>query len=316
MKIERIVVSTDLSEASRHAFPVAASLARHFKSRLTVVHVTDFPQVGPEGLAPGSLIVGDRDVEQYLEGLERDLAELVDADAVFEGLGVERHLVRNATLDAYREFLVATRADLVVLATHGRTGVSRMLLGSFAERFLRYAPCPALVCRRTASSAPAEGFAPRRILAPTDFSPNSRPALEWASGLARSFGAQARLFHVIEYEPGLYGLSRDISGTWHEYEERVTQDFMARFREFVEQESEGFSADMSIRKGRPIDRILEEVGEFGADLVVVGTHGRTGWDRFLLGSTAEQVVRRAPCPVLVVRGPEDAYHAGEDPGGS
>jgi nucleotide-binding universal stress UspA family protein len=184
--------------------------------------------------------------------------------------------------------------DLVVIGTHGRTGLSRVFLGSVAEMVVRHAPCSVLAIPKGGGTAP---FA--RVLCAIDFSPSSRQALELAVGLARAPKASATLLHVIE-PPRLYA------------EEPVALEvdpgLGARSQQLLEQ----WGADLAkkypvavasrVRLGRAGTQILAMVGEENAfDLIALGSHGRTGISRMLMGSVAERVVRHAGRPVLVAR---------------
>jgi nucleotide-binding universal stress UspA family protein len=134
------------------------------------------------------------------------------------------------------------------------------------------------------------------ILHPTDFSEHSEHALQFASGLARDYGAQLMLVHVIVPPPVIYGegllttdvfVNREVQERLHQWQ--IPDERVRVVRQCVE--------------GDPATEIVRVARERAADLIVMGTHGRTGLSRLLMGSVAEQVVRQAPCPVLTVGGP-------------
>lgn len=144
----------------------------------------------------------------------------------------------------------------------------------------------------------------QRILAPLDFSDHARRALRHARGLARQYGARLLLLHVVEPMacPSDLGYTPVITD---EMVEEIRREAGARLDEAVAGEkARGIECDGMLRFGRPYLEIAEAASELGADLIVLTTHGYTGLKHVLLGSTAERVVRHAPCPVLVVRDTE------------
>ena len=151
------------------------------------------------------------------------------------------------------------------------------------------------------------GFALKRILVPTDFSPLSRKALEYALRFAEEFGADVTLLHVIEPEvpPTFDGVVIAPPSVANESRAKCTN----RLKELA-----GSIAlpgtnriGFNVRTGLAAYEITEAAKELGVDLIVIATHGYTGWKHFAIGSTAERVVRAAPCPVLVVREREHEF---------
>jgi nucleotide-binding universal stress UspA family protein len=148
-----------------------------------------------------------------------------------------------------------------------------------------------------------------RVLVPVDFSPSSRAALEYAAFVADAFGATVVVLHVWE-PPGYVG-----PDTLALLPVAAAQPGWEETRGEVLREVEAFLGpagarprrlEVRVEAGEPSDVILAAAAKGGADLVVIGTHGRTGLTRLLLGSVAEAVLRRAPCPVLTLRTPHRA----------
>ncbi|HSF33586.1 MAG TPA: universal stress protein [Candidatus Tectomicrobia bacterium] len=139
----------------------------------------------------------------------------------------------------------------------------------------------------------------RKILIPIDFSDHSRQALGWGVSLAKKYGAQLLLLHVIPE------VLEEVSARESAGEELViglTAEIEAQLQEIVHQEvRQGGSAQAKVVDGEPAEAILRVAREEAVDLIVMGTHGRSGLPHILLGSTAEAVVRAAPCPVFTVR---------------
>ena len=149
-----------------------------------------------------------------------------------------------------------------------------------------------------------------RILVPIDFSTTSREALDWAMKLARRFEAGVTVLHVQDMPdmsplaPSLdtlvpsYGVLKDVIKARFELSQETMEAWLAPF------EGEEVALEPLFRQGPPFDVILEVCKEGGYDLLVMGTHGRTGLGRLLLGSTTERVVRLSPIPVLTVQAPQ------------
>jgi nucleotide-binding universal stress UspA family protein len=173
----------------------------------------------------------------------------------------------------------AHRPDLVVMATHGRGGLSHLLLGSVTEQVIQHARRPVLCVRHS----PDHGRLPyRRLLVPTDLSSNSRGAFAYAATLARAFGAQVLVLYVAPPDAEPTPISEP--SLWHSVREYFA----------------GLEMAARIDQGRAWERIVGQAGTESADLVVMACQGADAVGERLLGSNAERVVRHAPCPVLVV----------------
>lgn len=145
---------------------------------------------------------------------------------------------------------------------------------------------------------------PRRILVATDFSECSKEAIESAARLAECFSAELFLLHV--FEPPFYTVEGIEAGI-HPEVDRWARDMREKESKSLHEEVEavrgrGINVTPYFREGSPFMEILKVAEEAGADLVVLGTHGRRGFDRFVMGSVADRVTRKAPCSVLLVRG--------------
>ena len=190
---------------------------------------------------------------------------------------------------------------LIVMPTHGRTGLKHVFLGSTAERVVRHSPCPVLVVReRTRQSKTGPRLTVKRILVPVDFSEGSQEALQYAIGFANQFGARIMLLHAtylgyIYSSEGtaLYDV-RGLQNAARENAERQMQKFV-RAAKFGRVKYETAFTD-----GSPALDIGAFAKQHDIDLIVTSTHGLTGFEHVLIGSIAEKVVRGAPCSVLVV----------------
>ena len=298
---ERVLVPLDGSPFAEFALAPGLGVARRAGSRLELVTVAEPP-------VPGS---GGREEDAVEEGARRYLEER--KDALPEGWGEERTeltILRGPVSERLEERARETGADLVVMASHGRGGLSRLWLGSATDELIRHAPCPVLVVRPEEGEEPApeRDFRPERILVPVDRTEVSTSVLEVAVEAGRLFGARFRLMHAVSYpaekiHPYLTQASRMddrwLRETLDEAERRL-EEVAGRIR------SRGVDADVEVRRAdNPAVGILDAAREWGADLVAMGTHGRGGIPRTILGSVADKVVRAADGPVLLQRPGDD-----------
>jgi nucleotide-binding universal stress UspA family protein len=295
IRLKRILVTTDFSDASRQALPPAIEFAGQFGSALVLVHVIPAALLG-ELSHMGIVFEQKRLAADALARLERFRETELPAR-----LRVETALLEGSPAHQIVTFAKETEADLILIATHGLTGLKHFWLGSTAERVVHHAPCPVLVVREPPVSVRFPGDVLcrfQRILVPTDFSEASQPALRYAAALARPCGGEVTCMHVIEPPPyPEFG-----------YAHVPTKEAALR-REAIKKldvcchdlSQAGIKTHSVLRNGSAFREIAEQVREHGADLILIGTHGRGAVAHALFGSTAERVVRHAPCPVLVVR---------------
>jgi len=302
VQIKHILCPVDLSECSRHAFDRAAAVARTYGADLTVLHVLPVPSAvpalpyGPEGPGPFGFEAVDRG---------RALTELSRFLPADHSIGVPLHLRVAEAPSVHGEVLLQTSrlaADLVVLGTHGRTGLDRLFLGSVAEKTLRMSRVPVLVVPPHASDAVPSGADPfRRIVCAVDFSQDSARALGYAMSLARYGTGRLTVVHAVEAVPIGYdpmgGVTFDVIG-YQEALERSARAELQRF--FPDSIALGCETESVVTRGKAYREILGIAAERRADLIVLGVHGRNAVDRLVFGSTTHHVLRRATCPVLAV----------------
>ena len=298
VEFKHILCPVDLSEQSIRPLAYAGALARWYAGRLTVLHVV--PTFDPMEIRSGALFDPVRLVypiprEEVLEHLRRALTSAgIAADDV--ALVAEAGEAAETIVDQS----LAVRSDLLVMGTHGRSGFNRLLLGSITEKVLHRAPCPVLTVPPHASAAP--GVALRHILCPTDFSPAAMQAFGFALELARRTEASLTVLHAIEWLP-----EEDPRELAHfnvpEYRRHLTDGAHQRLKALV---ADAPSLQRGVHDvvvtGRAHWEILRVAQEAAADLIVMGAQGRGGPALTMFGSTTQQVVRAAGCPVLTVRG--------------
>ncbi len=300
----RILFAGDLSEHSRAAFGAACSLARGPDSHLHVLNVVE-PVLISEAMGPAhgarfpTILPGDTPGHRQDIGSQLRLFYHPDAPIAVD------YLVRDG--NASGEILHAAEEvdpDLIVVGTHGRGGVNRLICGSVAEDVMRRSTRPVLIVRST--EATLQGAPIRLILHPTDFSKGSWPALGVARTLARAHGARLVLLHVAPAEiltGGSFYAPADLG---------PEQEALEKLKDESAKAGLGGSVQARFSQGDPVSEILLAAEELGCDLIVMGSHGRTGLRRLLMGSVAEVVIRHAPCLTLIIKdAPDQGVESGE-----
>lgn len=285
--LDRVLLATDGSECAEQARGHAFHLANHFDAAAHVIQVKE------------------REVELTDTTEVREsqiLADLHASHAEEMALGAkprvqERQVVHPSAAEGILQYAEEHDVNLIVLGTHGRRGIRRVVLGSVAEEVVRLAPCPVTTVGRGAK--PPEALKSGDLLVPVDFSEYRPRLLAHAREIALVYGMTVTLLHVIELAgvPDVYGLS---SGRPEPVE------LTNRTRTMLEREARRFRArdvevNVEVRRGHPAEETLDVADELDIDFLTIASHGRTGIDRFLMGSVAEKVIRQAPCPVFTVK---------------
>jgi nucleotide-binding universal stress UspA family protein len=299
-KPKHVLVATDLSAGSDEALRRASEYARLMDAKLTALHVVpDYIRANP--LFPqGSTEDIDTEVDLEKRGLDDLAARVSEVTFRLEDEVTLAVRIGAADVEAVR-YAEKHDVDVIVVGATGRTGLSRLLLGSVAERIVRYAHCPVLVARATT----ARGV----VLAATDLSQAALAAVERARSEASFHQAKLELMHVIDFAPLAWQAAAGPLGGFGMPIPPEKMDEMRRLAVEALRALGGPDAGVHVTEGSPRRAIVARAEEVHADLVVVGTHGRTGLARMALGSVAETVVRSAPCSVLVVRPYSLASHA-------
>jgi nucleotide-binding universal stress UspA family protein len=295
-----ILCASDLSEGSDGAVVQAAGYCDQTGTRLVVVHVQGAVYAVPVNgyVAP---LLSPEELESLKEHARQALREQIARTGVrcsnleLEAVSSERPVYAEIVDRAE-----SVRADLVVVGNQGASGLARVVLGSVADKVVRHAHCPVLVAR----PSPRSGT----ILAATDFSPPSRAALIAADREAarRSGSTRLTVVHSLDLPPDLmgFGFAPLVPAPIGLADSRPALREGAEKRLAGELRETGVQATAVVEDGPAASGIVRLAESLPAELVVLGTAGKTGLRRVLLGSVAEAVVRRAPCSVLVVRGAE------------
>lgn len=293
--IRRILCPIDFSDASRHALAHAATVARWYGAAITALHVRSAAVfVNPPiilAASPDAAIPGLTDrpqLEVQLREWLRTGAPDIKTDAVVtEGSPAARIVERARTLPA----------DLIVIGSHGRAGVERLILGSVTEKVVRHASCPVMTVPPAAATRSHLPF--KHLLCPIDFSRSSLAALQFAFSIAQESDARLTLLGVFEWSHE--GVAKHPADT-PDFRSRWEADTTRELNALVPDEVRNWcSVESAVAFGRASDQILRLALTHQADLIVMGLQGRTALDMALFGSTANQVVKLATCPVLTLR---------------
>ncbi len=306
MAIREILYPTDLSECARYAGGYAAGLAHTLGASLHILHVPFVPSPLREGEWADAI---------YGELARSGLAEVQRLlhEAEFRGLQVRTTVVGGLIEEEIRK--AAEKSDLIVMGTHGRTGLSRTMLGSVTEKVIGTARRPVLVVKHPdidielpwgeylKRARRTQQVPPRflNILVPLDGSPRSEMVLDEATDLARAFEAVIILFLVIS--PSLH-LGAKPQGEPSPDDQVKGVDYLRGKQQALYRE--GLMVETVLRMGDAALEILDYADERSIDLIAMATHGWTGLKRWLLGSVAEKVLRASNIPVLMIRGWREA----------
>lgn len=296
--IRKILVGTDLTDGAATALEAGIDLARHVGAEVVMVHATMVPDYETPFRDPPSEL--SRALESIVDERRERMQELRER---YDGRGVQisQVLVDAVPAKGIAQAAEEVGADLVVVGTHGRKGLRRLLLGSVAKRVVRH-------CRRSVMVArPSQGREHhQRVLVPTDFSDSAEAALRTALELVADRGT-IELLHCWQL-PGEAGggwtlakklpgkQARSLRTAFEDAAREAGAELLARYP------SDRAEARFSYVQANPKDGILRKLDQETYDLVVMGNRGRRGLSLWLLGSVAESVVRHAPCSVLVARG--------------
>ena len=295
-----IVVPLDGSAFGERALPTAVTLGRRSDATLDLVHVHE-PLVPASG-APTLDTRFESDTER--QQLERAI-HLADLLTLQDGIKAKATCLHGEVAAALQAYIAERGADLVVMTTHGRGGLSRAWLGSVADELARHSPVPLLLIRPDAECAPGSReplF--RQILVPLDGSPRSEDVLTHAASLGTPGDTEYHLLTVVApgTESGLLPdliavRSRDLAGQLAEERARAEAN-LARLAESLREIGAHVETHTTVH-GQAAIAILDFIRERAIDLVVLSTHVRSVSERFRMGSIADKVLRGAEVPVLL-----------------
>jgi len=291
---QTILFAADFSQNAKDAFGAACSLATPGETRLHVLHVVE-PNLVPEE----PTFFGQATVQFYDalkdgrsdETLKRSMSEVYAPDRPVD---VEYHTSHGDASTEILHMADEIGVDLIVLGTRGRTGLGWLLTGSVATSVLRRSRCPVMAFH--SRERPHKIAEKPVLLHPTDFSESSAEASKVARSLARDLGARLIIVHVAPFDVLLNDMVVPVDA-------RLYRDALEEQRRRADGPDLKYPAESRLSRGDAGEEIIRTAREVGCSLIVMGSHGRTGLGRLLVGSVAEYVMPRADCPVLIVKSP-------------
>jgi nucleotide-binding universal stress UspA family protein len=300
--VKKVLFPTDFSELSNHALPYAIKMAKIFDAELVMLHAVTLYEHDPN------------DPDHHFPSLDAYCSEVKEAaengfQVCIERIGdsgvtIRRSIVQGVSPHAAILEYIDEAGDigLIVMSTHGRSGLKHVLLGSVTENVIRYATCPVLVVKQPEHEFIDPGTGEvhiSKILFPVDFSDASIKPVDFIRYIAGHYGSEVIAFHAVDVEiPPVYYTSGidSILQLDPELHERVKLKMEA----LVGDRLEGMNVRYVVAEGRAVDEIRELAKKERVDLIVVGSAGSHGIGDFLFGSTAARVIQRAVCPVLTL----------------
>jgi nucleotide-binding universal stress UspA family protein len=306
---KNVLCTTDLSDFSNMSVYYGAALARVFEATLHLCHVIDLPIVSVHGEAftyP----------PDYAQTLKEDA--LQQLDTLMKPLRVKwaPHVEMGAIAHTVSDLVDMTQADLVISASHGRSGLKRLLLGSVTEQLLRSIRRPFLVvtapekrdddiAEQRITRDTVENFRLKKILVGSDFSQDSANAVTYGFSLAQDFQSELHLVHVVE--PFAYSDALMPDPMTAEVRTDLDALLTGRLESLVPAEARNWCDVKTIcLAGRPHEELVKYAVLHAVDLIILGIRGRGLVETLLLGSTTDRVIRRVTCPVLAVGSAADA----------
>jgi nucleotide-binding universal stress UspA family protein len=288
-KLQEILVPLDGSGEAESVIPYLRDLAPRFGSRVHILSV---------GIGKKT-----RRVNRLLEDYVNRIAHKLQSDNI-KAEAVTRY---GTAADKILDFTAENEIDLIIMATHGRSGITRWWMGSVAEKVISEATAPVLLVRskRPRKTAAAEklNFL-HKILAPLDGSDIGETALPYAETLATNSGALISLLQVVS-PPGTVEASLLGGPDWKKFVKSMQdagEDYLKNIAERLS--GKGIKSTYDVVTGDPADKIVEYADDKSVSLIAMSTHGRTGLTRWVLGSIADKVLHSAKIPILLVRSPK------------
>ncbi len=297
MNIKHILVPSDFSITAKHALANALSIAAMHKARITLLHVVtiynDDPYAAEQPFP---------DLDDYYQKMEKragDYFQKTISEYALKDLTID-YVVRRG-FSPYEEILTYAaeeNVDLIAMGTHSRKSLARFFLGSVAENIVHHAEYPVLTVRIEDSTISLPVY--KRILVPTDFFEQSHRALQLALSFL-SDDSVIDILHVVEdvIHPAYFMAEGETIFDVMPHIKDKSEETMAKMA--AELIPEHVKRNLVIKEGKIAQTIIEHAEENSIDLIVMGTHSMNALTQLLIGSQANKVIRKAPCPVITVK---------------
>jgi nucleotide-binding universal stress UspA family protein len=273
--MKRILIPTDFSKYSEEALKVAAQIARKYNSEIILLHMLELPIQANVAIGGGKSIP---EIMFYKNKAIGNLEKLMDSDYL-KGLNVSEAIEFKKVYEGVLDASEKNNVDLIVMGSHGTSGFDELLVGSNAEKVVRFSKIPVLVVKNE-----AEEFKARNFVFASDFSKETRKPFRKMIEFAKIF--DSNLFLVMICTPNSFKTTHDA--------ERIMRGFIANFD--VENYSTHIYNDTNIENG-----IINFANSVDADLIGICTHGRTGLAHFFNGSISEDLVNHVVRPIITFK---------------
>ncbi len=289
LKIQEILIPLDGSTAAESVLPYLRDLAPKFGSRVHILGV---------GIGRKTRRV-NRLIEDYVSRTANRLQS--------ENIKAEPVISYGIAADKILDFTTEKEIDLIIMTTHGRSGITRWWMGSVAEKVISEATAPVLLIRSKRSSttgATDKLNFPHKILAPLDGSDIGESALPYAETIAANSRSSINLLQVIS-PPGTVEANLLGGPDWRKFVKAMHdagEDYLKGVAERIG--GKNIKVTYEVATGDPADKIVEYAADKGVSMIAMSTHGRTGIARWVLGSVADKVLHGARIPILLVRSPK------------
>lgn len=294
-QIKSILCPVDFSDFSISAYEYAQSIAWHYKATLLLEYVLHSPkQIGILNVYPESYEESRRKERADLERQLQEFANRHTRTEIRQQCYVQEAAQESSVTDSILSLAEAQTVNLIVMGTHGLRGFDRLVLGSVAEKVLRRAGCPVLTVRKPAHYVVSPVHDPEpvhlnKMLLCADFSDPAHHAAKYAFSMAKEYGAELTLLHVLEDIPK----SQDLQS--------ATAQAMKQLEEYIAPETRnGCDVKVMVRSGKPYLEITQAALEAQADLVIMGVRGHGSLHSAIFGSTTHRVIQLGAAPVLAV----------------
>jgi len=297
LQLKEILVPLDGSGEAESVLPYLRDLAPKFDSRVHILGV--------------GIGIKTRRVNRLLEDYTKRIASSLQSD----NIKAEPVIRYGIAADKILDFTVEKEADLIIMATHGRSGITRWWMGSVAEKVISEAIAPVLLVRSkrpTKTGTVGKLHFLHKILAPLDGSDIGEAALAYAETLAIKSRASVDLLQIIS-PPGTVEASLLGGPDWRKFI-KAMQDAGENYLKSISARlnGNGVKSTYEVVTGDPADKIVEYAEDKKISLIAMSTHGRTGLARWVLGSVADKVLHSARIPILLVRSPKMVIHKTRD----
>lgn len=287
----KILVPVDFSSFSSYATDFAAFLAQEYKADITLYHVVVMFETEVE---EEEHIKNIEDIVKHKILSSNSLLDEKKREIDVNNFEIHSIVERGVNAaNSILEYINTHNYDLVIIGTHGRSGIKNWIYGSVTEKVVRLAKVPVITLHNMPRSHQI-----KNILVPIDFSDNSKSGIKSARRIAKRFNSQINYIHIIEQQlhPSFHVIGIESILTLNPDLKDIS---LRKLKDFCFKEDE--TASYYVIEGTPHRDIADYAKEINCDLIVMSTHGYTGLDHILIGSTAERVIRIAPCPVFITK---------------